>query len=704
MTSEKNLSRAIVLLVLVVQAIAFAPELATAGYRNNDSVSHYALIRGMVDAVEHGGNPLDFWSAETSFGLAMARSYQPLAHLLVVGVYFALGKAVSLMTVFLWAKYLSMLLLPISFYVAALWLEFPPLVAAAAAFLAPLIGGPGPGQLGIELRSWMGFGVYPQAVGANLLLLSIGLSYRAIRTGKHLTPAGILIGLTMVAHLIYGWMAALTACLIAVIPDHVVARIPRIRRTAIIGIVAGVIAAFQLYPLVTDGYLINRSRLEPADKFDSFGAAKVLEWLFSGQIMDHERLPVLSLLALLGAGLLLWRYYKTHKLAPAEMLLLTGAAFWLLVFFGRPTWGGLLMLIGVTRDLPLHRVIAAVQLFLLLLAAIGLATLWRIVARRVHPAAAAALTLVLLAPMVVERAAFVETHTDQGRVTAAAVATEGHTLDEAIAAAKQRGGRVFAGLPGKWGTQFTLGRTPVYAFLMTSLTPGISSGYNVNALPSDLIPNFDQGKPFQYKLFNIRTVMAPKVSPPDFLQLIGDFGKYRVMAAPGEGYFGLVDVVAAAETTRDNFYSIADPWMRSDWPEKNQYIWMALKDGLPKDVPRVTAGYLPEMASPATPPGSVANERQDGQVYTADLDVQRPAWLLFRMTYHPLWKVLLDGQAVRTAMLSPGFVGAQVTAGRHHVESRYEPGKGKTVLAFAGFAIALLMLGVEYRRARRKQA
>src|SRR5215467_9181165 len=584
LTSEKNLSRAIVLLVLLVQAIALAHELATAGYRNNDSVSHYALIRGMVDAVEHGGNPLDFWSAETSLGLAMARTYQLLAHLLVVGVYFALGKSVSLMTVFLWAKYLSMLLLPVSFYIAALWLEFPPLMAAGAALLAPLIGGPGPGQLGLELRSWLGFGVYPQAVGANLLLLSIGLSYRAIRTGKHLTPAGILIGLTMLAHLIYGWMAALTACLIALIPDHTAARILRIRRTAIIGLVAGVISAFQLYPLITDGYLINRSRLEPADKFDSFGASQVLQWLFSGQIMDHDRIPVLSLLAFLGAGLLLWRYYKTRKLAPAEMLLLAGAAFWLLVFFGRPTWGALLLLIGATRDLHLHRVIAALQLFLLMLAAIGLAKLWREIAQRVHWAAAVALTLVLLAPMVVERAAFVETHTEQGRVTAAAVATEGHTLDEAIAVAKQRGGRVFAGLPGKWGTQFTLGRTPVYAFLVTSLTPGISTGYNVNALPSDLIPRFDQQNPLEYKLFNIRTVLTPKVTPPDFMKLIGDFGKYRAMEAPGEGYLGLVDVVAAADSDRDNFYSIADPWLHSDWPAKNQYMWMSLNGDAPKDL------------------------------------------------------------------------------------------------------------------------
>ena len=44
--SEKRLSLAILLLVLIVQAVALAPELVTAAYRNNDSVSHFALIGG----------------------------------------------------------------------------------------------------------------------------------------------------------------------------------------------------------------------------------------------------------------------------------------------------------------------------------------------------------------------------------------------------------------------------------------------------------------------------------------------------------------------------------------------------------------------------------------------------------------------------------------------------------------------------------
>ena len=100
--------------------------------------------------------------------------------------------------------------------------------------------------------------------------------------------------------------------------------------------------------------------------------------------------------------------------------------------------------------------------------------------------------------------------------------------------------------------------------------------------------------------------------------------------------------------------------------------------------------------------GSVSNERQNWQVYEADLDVQRPAWVLFRMTYHPKWSLLMDGQPAKTAMLSPGFLGAQVVAGRHHVVCRYVPGNSKVVLAFAGLGLVLLMAGFEHGRGRVK--
>ncbi|HKA01507.1 MAG TPA: hypothetical protein VKE70_33575, partial [Candidatus Solibacter sp.] len=677
---EKRVSLAIVALVVVAQAIVIAPELTIASYRNTDAVSHYALIHGMVDAAEHGGNPLDFWSAETSLGVPLARLYQPFAHVMVAALYFCLGKSVALWTLFLWAKYVSVVVLPVSFYIAARWLDLDRATAAAVALLMPLIAGPGTGQLGIDLRSWLGFGLYPQAVGASLLLLSLGLSYRALRTGKYVAAAGALIGLTLLAHLIYGWMSALTACIVAVMPGIEIPRLVRIRRTVVMGLVAALVAAFQLVPLVTDGYLINRARSEPAEKYDSFGAQKVLGWLFSGQILDHDHLPVLTLLAFAGAGVLLWRWKSTRKIEHAHLFVLIAGAFWLLVFFGRPTWGVLLTLIGVTPDLHLHRVVGAVQIFLVFLSALGLAFVWQEMKRRWHYAAAVVFTIVILAPLAIERVQWVDRHTDLERPTYAAVQRDGPLLDGVMAAARQRGGRVFAGLRDTWGPRFTLGITPVYAFLTINLVPTITDAYNQTALPSDVIQKFNQTRAIEYEVLNLKTVVTPLVTgAPAFLKPAGDFGPFRTFEAPGTGYFGLVNVAAAADTTRDNFFDLANPWLHSDWPEKQQYIWMDFHGEAPRDLPRVTPGMLPA-ASSAGDLGTARNEKQNGQLYESDLDVSRPAWAVFRMTYHPAWKVTVDGQPAHTAMLTPGILGTPVAAGKHHIVCRYDPGNMKWVL------------------------
>jgi len=474
-----------------------------------------------------------------------------------------------------------------------------------------------------------------------------------------------------------------------------VPRLTRLRRLVIMGATAAVLSAFLIMGILQDGNLINRSRLEPAEKYDSYGAQKVLTWLVSGQIMDHDRLPVISLLALAGIVMLVMRWRKHRKLPFAEMLLLAGAGFFLLVLFGRPTWGALLLLIGATRDLHLHRVLGAVQIFLAFIAGIALAALWRETARRWHPSAAAALTLVALYPLIQERATYIDTHTGQGRVTYDAVQREGSTLDQAIAVANQRGGRTFAGLSDSWGAHLVLGRTPVYAFLMNRLVPTLAVAYNVSALPSDLVPKFDQLHPLQYRIFNVRTMIAPKVVTPDFLPLIGDFGSYRVLAAPGEGYFGLIDVVAAANADRDNFYALSEPWLRSPWAAADRYIWLDFNGDAPQDLPRVTAGYFPDLVSPTTPAGDMRNERQTGQTYEADLTANRNTYVIFRMTYHPAWKITVDGQPVKTAMVTPGFVAAPVTAGAHHVRASYEPGHARDWVAIAGLGIVagLLLAG-----------
>jgi hypothetical protein len=696
--SERRLALGILLAVLLINAVALSAELYIGAVNGSDNVGHWAMIQGMTQAVETGANPLDFWSPELAFGAPAMRTYQPLAHALVVLAWFAMGKTVSLLTVFLWVRYLAIVLLPAAFFAAATLLDLPPLTAAAAAILAPLIATNN--FYGLDYSSYVtiGRGLFPQSVAAILLLLAIGYGYRAVRYGRHCVIAGLLTGLTCVCHFIYGWIAAVTIILIALLPGDHIARILRLRRAIAIGAIALLVSAFQILPVLRDAPILNHSRFEGQWKWDSFGAVQVLQYLFTGQLLDYGRPPVLLLLALAGCLAIAWHFYNSRRLPPAPKFILAGSLLWLLVFFGRPTWGPLLLLLGTPSDLHLHRTVAALQLFLVLLAAIGLTALLRELANRVHIAASLVVAILALGIMLTGRARYLSQDEAGGKAIAASFAAEQDTLDSVIANVKQAGGRVYAGLGTTWGPKFNIGGIPFFDFLETSLVPQTSTSHQLLALPSDLIVSFDESRPAEYRLFGIRSVVAPAglaSTLPPFLTLRSSLGRYRIFDAPPTGYFDVVDVAAAVPTNRTTFHDLNDRWLRSAWPEKKAHLWLDFQGDAPTALPRlpIDASFSQEPAATSSA-GEIAGQSQTGQQYSAAVSIARPSFVLFKMTWHPNWKAYVDGAARTTAMLSPGFIGIPVDPGPHRVLLRYEPGWWKLWLAFFGLAasIALALL------------
>ena len=85
---------AILAVVLIVNAVGLVPELTISRVDLNDNVMHFPLIEGMVQAIERGANPFDWWAPEWSLGYPVLRTYQPLAHAIVAAAYFALFKSV----------------------------------------------------------------------------------------------------------------------------------------------------------------------------------------------------------------------------------------------------------------------------------------------------------------------------------------------------------------------------------------------------------------------------------------------------------------------------------------------------------------------------------------------------------------------------------------------------------------------------------
>ena len=691
---EYPLAIALLLTVLIANAAGLWPELTITRVDLNDNVFHFPLIEGMVHAIEQGQNSVDWWAPEWCFGYPVLRTYQPLAHAIVALAYFALGKTVSLMTVFIWVRYLSVALLPLTFFVTARLLTFPSLTAAAAAMLSPLISTNG--LYGIEYGSylWAGSGLFTQAVACHFLLLTIGFAYRAIRRGRWLPLTGVLLGLTFLSHYIYGYIGAVTVCLLAFIPDPEEARSVRLRRTVWVGAIAFSLTAFQLLPLLLDPSIINHSRWEYAWKWNSFGARQVLKWLFTGALLDYGRLPVLSLLALSGAVIYFVDLRLHRRTSPARTFVILGAMLWIVLFFGRSFWGRALFLLGVSPDMQLHRVIGGAQIFLVLLAALGLAALWRYANLRWRLAGAALATLLLFYPMVRERAKYLANNDTWGRHSLAIYKANKAPIDDALARIKQRGGRAYAGLAASWGASFKIGDPAFYAYMSEAQVPAVSFMYHSMSLTSEIMTRFNEWNPDHYRLFNIRSVLAPvRGAPrlPDFLEPVAGIGPFQLLGAPGNGFFELVDSLYAVPTTRNNFYDVNDRWLQSDWVGKRQHLWLDFHGDAPSQTVRLSPdGELPPVRA-LSAPGAIDDERQDGQVYQAEVVASRQSFVLFKMTWHPNWKAFVDGKPVHTAMLSPGFIGAPVTPGRHHILFRYEPGRWRTILAISGVLIVILI-------------
>lgn len=677
--------------VLSANAIGLAPELTISRVDLNDNAMHFPLIEGMVQAIERCENPFDWWAPEWDLGYPVLRTYQPLAHAIVAASYFALFKSVSLMTIFVWVRYLSVALLPLTFFITARLLSLSPLTAAAAAILTPMISTGG--LYGLEYGSyvWAGSGLFTQAIACHFALLSIGFAYGAIRQGRRMALTGILLGLTFLSHFIYGYIAALTVCLLAVMPDSETPRTIRIGRTLWTGIIALAVSAFELAPLMFDHAIINHSRWEYPWKWDSFGAGPVLKLLFSGELLDHGRLPILTLLSMVGAAFSLVDLPRDRSKYPERAFIALGAGLWILIFFGRPFWGPALALLGVPPDMQLHRVIGGVHIFLVFLAAIGLTAIWRQLSNRTHVGVAVLVTILLFFPMIRERAKYLFNNAEWGRKSLAAYNANRGAIDTALAAIKERGGRAYAGLASGWGGAFKVGDLPFYAYISREQQPALSFMYHSMSLTFEIMTQFNEWTSAQYRLFDIRTVIAPAtVDLPNFLTPIEKAGPFRILAAPRSGDFDIVDVFYTVRTSKYDFYDINDRWLQSPWVANRQYLFLDFSGDAPAQLARLSPSEPLPASVPLPSPGDVLAEQHDEQIYRAEIEAARPSYVLLKTTWHPNWKATVDREPVRTAMLSPGFIGIPVTAGRHSIQIHYEPQAWQPILAIAGACFALL--------------
>jgi Gpi18-like mannosyltransferase len=667
----------------------------------NDSAFHLQMVRWADGQIGEGRVPFDGWYPYLSLGSAQFHHYQSLPHTLTA--YTARATGASDEHTYLWFQYLLLALWPIAVYCGARLLGWDPWTAAAAAAVSPLlVSAPG---YGYEHGSytWRGYGVYSQLWAMWLLPLAWGLTWRAVTKGKRSAAAAAALALTIACHFITGYLALLTVGVWVLVAGA--GFVTRIGRAAVVAGGSLLIALWVLVPLVGDTKWTSRSEYYQGTFYsDSYGARKVLGWLFTGRLFDDGRFPVVTLLFYTGAVLCVARARRD----PRARAVLGAFALSLLLFFGRPTLGPVLDLLPGFGDVQIHRFVMGVHLAGILVAGVGVAWLLGIVYRaagRRAPSRFAAVTgaavvllgVGVLAPAWTERASYDRHGAKLIRVQRAADASDGHDLDQLVAIVKARGdGRVYAGLRANWGRDFKVGFVPVYAWLAARDADAIGFTFRtIASLSTDVEAAFDERNPAQYQMFNIRYLILPADRQPSVpAKFLAGSGRYRLWEVRTSGYLQVIDRARPVAADRTNLQAATRGFRESNLASQNVYPGVAFAGGA---APAPTfAGATP----PDGPPGRVISQSAvlPNGVFLASVEANRPAIVLLKASYDPRWTVTVDGVRAKPMMMAPSLVGVEVPRGKHLVWFRYKSYGAYPVLLAIG-AIVLLALSLVPRRA-----
>jgi Bacterial membrane protein YfhO len=662
----------------------------------NDEALHFEMVRWAVQQI-HSGNalPLDGWFPYLSLGDAQFSHYQSLPHLITAYISLVFGSDSTER----WAGYLLFALFPLSVYAGSRLLGWSSWAAGTAALVSPLlVSVTGYGYESFSY-TWLGNGLWSQEWGMFLLPLAWGVSWRAVEgtgRGKY-ALAALVVGLTIAMHFLTGYFALLSIGVFVIVVWRGV--VPRIGRAAVVFGGAALVASWVVVPLISDGAYFNLSIFNQGTFWlNSYGAPQALGWLFTGQLFDYGRFPIVSLLVAVGTVVCICRF-RSDRRARALLGLM---AMSILLFCGRQPFGFILNLLPGNGDLYLSRYMMGIQLAGDLLAGIGLvwvgesavrlAGSWRPRVRRVPLVAGLMAAAVLITlPAWVNRAAYAASDSTNVALQVDSDQTDGAALDVLINDIKSRGGgRTYAGLPGNWGQQYAIGQVPVYTYLADNDVDEFGFTMRTPSLTADNEAYFNQADPAQYQLYNIRYLLMPVgMTSPVPATLLASSGRHRLYQVTTSGYLEVVDTSGIVEANRGDMAAQTQPFLRSAAFQQGELATIAFNGGAAAP-PTLPVGATPNVAAGTS--ADVVDEAQDG-FFAGTVTATRTAAVILKVTYDPLWRATVDGVPAAPYMVVPGFVGVTVGPGQHSVVFQYVPYSHYGALLGIG-AVTLLILGL----------
>ncbi len=687
---------------MIFTAVALLPELRPIASVNDDAV-HFLLVQAAEDAWVHGRNIVDFWSPVLELGFPQFLYYQHLPHLVVVLLHRLLLGQVDLITVFNAVRYVLLVGFPATVYWSLRKLGFSPSGSVAAAALAPLFSGGFSYGFEYESYIWRGFGLYTQIWAMHLSFASLALLADCLERRRGEVWAIVALSALILSHLFYAYMMAISSTILLVIGLTKENARSRILRFALVWVVAALVTCYFWLPFILYKTYVNASPYLQPWKYDSFGAGTILRRLVTGQLLDDGRPPVITVL--LAVGLISALRSRSRQALLATVFFVV----WLVLYFGRPTLGALVNLLPMQRVLIMHRFIGGVDMGVLMLVAVGADWLGQLSSRWTpkRPVTTfSALTIAIMAPALIERAAFFYGNGVLIERTQAAVAGDAGARKLIGRIEDLPPGRTFAGLHTDWGKEMKIGDLAFSDLLTLNRIPAVSPPYQSASLNSDLLWDFNYRDAQDYLLFNVRYVVAPaKQSMPGFLKAIDSAGRYTLYEAQSGGYFALGRTDLAFVGPASDFLPAIRAWHGRRLSAAREFpaVELAGAVAVPADLPSYplsdAAKVLSTLAPPPPPSGAILHQDAAPERYSATVQSDAAATLVLKLSYHPSWQARLDGIPTRTMMVMPSYIGIRLPPGKHQVVVQYQSDPRRSLLLVFGLAVLLISAAAGvYRR------
>ena len=705
----------LVFFVIIFNAVFLWSEVAVSTFSLNDEVLHLTATQEASLALRQNLDPTDFWLTGIGLGFPLFHYYQHLPHVVLAGLDQVTSSLLPLPRLFDISRYLLLVFFPLSVFWAMRRFGFDYLAAGLSATIASLLSTNG--LYGIEYGSyiWRGYGLYTQLWAMFFLPLALAEIYRTLRKeGSWFWPV-FLSALVLLSNLLYGYILVLSAALFIFLQPDIREIFSRFKRLAGIFILTALVTAYFFVPFILDLPYLNRSGWEEPFKYNSFGAIEVLNNLFTGNLLDYGRFPILTLVFFLAVLVAITQWKKENY-----RLELIVTFFWLLVYFGKPAWGDLVNVLPFSQDLHFHRFIGGFQVGAVMLTGAGLSLTWQWIKKYSLknssyqlPIIVGIVFLVLLSPVFLERAHFYQQNSQWKLESQNAFLSKSQEISEINDTLKNLPpGRVYAGLPADFGNdpRYQIGFVPLYAIVPQLGIDSFGYAYSAFPLSTDVRLNFNNTRIEQYNLFNIRYVLLNKTrTPPSFYSKVREFEDFTLYQIPTTGYFDLVDVPAVFYGDKNNFYYPNTEWLSGSLPTLKQHPIIELGNkpentyGLPVfSLQEVDEKLLSRLTRLQPAGGEILHEHVSTNEYRAEFVANRECYLMLKTNYDPGWDVTLDNRKVAPVMLAPGFTGIKAAPGSHQVIFSYQPPPYRFLLFVAGVLVLVILGFYPWKFSRKK--